>query len=275
MRAWTQVSYSYDGSFAGFLTCLDESFRYFEEPMAFSGPEEGRLSLYPQREVETDQKRATAFYRELKSQGSREIQRMVSHAFLTCMPERECAIWQFTRLAREMGPGVIYWLTDDRVARLNRGLQHLYNEAHLLKGFTRFSDCRGLLWGEISPKNRVLPLLRPHFCSRFNTESFLLYDRTHREALVYSRGRWGIRPVDHIEFPQADAREEDYQRLWQRFYDTIAIEGRYNPKLRMSNVPKRYWQHMTELRGELEGAPPRKRELRGEGPAGIEAGHQP
>ena len=259
---WTQVSYCYDGSFAGFLTCVDESFRYFETPMAFAGPEEEKISLYPQRTVETDEARAKQVYRDLRDKVSPEARRLVSHAFLTCMPEKECAIWQFIRLAWDVGPGVTYWLADDRVNRLNKAVGHLYNEAHLLKGFTRFADCRGLLWGEISPKNRVLPLLRPHFCDRFNNETFLLYDHTHHEALVHQKGRWAIVPVEHMEFPQADAREEDYQRLWQRFYDTIAIEGRYNPKLRMSNVPKRYWQHMTELKGELEGAPPRKRELR-------------
>lgn len=251
-EGWTQVAYSYDGTFAGFLTCVDESFRYFEEPMAFSAPEEERVSLYPERPVETDRGRAKAVYRALRDKVSKEAQRLVSYAFLTCMPDRECAIWQFIRLARDVGPGVTYWLSDERVNRLNRAVGHLCNEAHLLKGFTRFCDCRGLLWGEISPKNRVLPLLRPHFCDRFNNESFLIYDRTHREALVYQKGRWVIRPVDHIQFPGNDAREEDYQRLWQRFYDTIAIEGRYNPRLRMSNVPKRYWQHMTELKGELE-----------------------
>ena len=257
------MTYTYDGTFAGFLTCVDESIRYFEEPMSFAGPEEDALTLYPQRPVETDRARATQLYRRIRAECSQEVQRLVSHGFLTCLPERECAIWQFLDLALEMGPGVLYWLTEDRVNRLKKAVQYLHNEAHLLKGFTRFSDCRGLLWGEISPNNRVLPLLRPHFCQRFHGETFLLYDHTHREALVHQRGRWAIVPVDRIDFPQADAREEDYQRLWQRFYDTIAIEDRYNPNLRRNNVPKRYWQHMTELKGELEGAPPRKRELRG------------
>lgn len=251
-QGWSQVSYDYDGTFAGFLTCADESFRHFEEPIAFSGPEEPRCSLYPTRPVATDRSRAKRFYRCLRTEVSPEAQRLVAHAFLTCLPDRECAIWQFIRLARDVGPGVTYWLSDDRVARLNGAVRHLYNEAHLLKGFTRFSDCQGLLWSEISPKNRVLPLLRPHFCDRFNTETFLIYDSTHGEALLYAQGRWAIRPVDSIVFPKNDAREEDYQRLWQTFYDTIAIEGRYNPKLRMSNVPKRYWEHMTELKGELD-----------------------
>ncbi|MBQ9166726.1 MAG: TIGR03915 family putative DNA repair protein [Oscillospiraceae bacterium] len=248
---WTQVSYRYDGSYAGFLTCVYESFKHFEEPMAFCAPEEDRCSLYPERPVETEPGHAKQIYRSLREKASKEVQRMVSHGFLTDLHDKECVLWQFIRMAYDIGPGVIYWITDDRVHKLDKALRAMYNEAHLLKGFTRFSDCRGLLWAQISPKNRVLPILRPHFCDRFHTETFLIFDDVHHEALVHAQGQWAIRPVDSIQFPASDAKEEDYRRLWQKFYDTVAIEGRYNPKLRMSNVPKRYWHHMTELKGEL------------------------
>ena len=67
-----------------------------------------------------------------------------------------------------------------------KAVGHLTEEAHLLKGFTRFSEIDGVLVGEIEPKNRVLPLLRPHFCARYPGEDFVLHDRTHREALFYA-----------------------------------------------------------------------------------------
>ena len=47
-----------------------------------------------------------------------------------------------------------------------------------------------------------------------------------------------------------DEREAEYRLLWKRFYDTIAIKERENPRLRMSNMPKRYWGTMTEFQGE-------------------------
>ena len=123
MNGWTQVSYTYDGSFAGFLTCMDESFQHFEEPMAFQGPEEDRTSLYPERVVPTDENRAKRFYRQLRQKVSKEAQTLVAHAFLTCMPDRECAIWQFLKFAQTIGPGVTYWIADDRVNRLNKAVQ--------------------------------------------------------------------------------------------------------------------------------------------------------
>ena len=44
-----------------------------------------------------------------------------------------------------------------------------------------------------------------------------------------------------------DETEARYRLLWKRFYDTIAIKERYNPKCRMTQMPKRYWGTMTEF----------------------------
>lgn len=106
--------------------------------------------------------------------------------------------------------------------------------------------------GEIAPKNRVLPLLRPHFCARYPEESFVLYDRTHREALFYRPRRWAIVPLEAFRAAAPGREERDFRRLWRRFYDTIAIEGRENPRCRMTQMPKRFWGTMTEFQNEPE-----------------------
>ena len=41
-----------------------------------------------------------------------------------------------------------------------------------------------------------------------------------------------------------------YRLLWKRFYDTISIRERENPRGRMSKMPKRYWGTMTEFQSE-------------------------
>ena len=156
-------------------------------------------------------------------------------------------------------------LTDPRLAVLRKADQHLCGEAQLLRGFVRFSDQGGVLVAEIEPKNRVLPLLRPHFCARCSGEAFVIHDRTHHEALFSRPGRWDIVPVEGFQAGVPDRRELDYRQLWRRFYDAIAIAERYNPKCRMTHMPKRYWNTMTEFqteapdgRGSPPGAPPRK-----------------
>ena len=170
--------------------------------------------------------------------------------FLTCLPERELHLWRFLRLGYEKGPGFTRELAEPRVAAVWKAVQHLTGEAHLLKGFTRFSEIDGVLVGEITPKNRVLPLLRPHFCARYPGENFALHDRTHRELLLHRPGQWAIVPAEDFRPGAPEEAELQYRRLWRRFYDTIAIEARYNPKCRMTQMPKRYWGTMTEFQTE-------------------------
>lgn len=247
---WTQVAYVYDGSLSGFLTCIYESYVHKEYPAAFFAPEDPRISICPEREVITSEEHARRVFVSLRSKMSVEARRLVTYGFLTCLPDRELRLYEFIRFGYETGPSATRSLTDDRVSILMNAVRHLTGEVQLLKGFVRFSDYGKLLAGEIAPKNRVLPLLKGHFCVRFPGEVFVLYDRTHHEALFHQPGRTAILPVDTFRLDAPDQTELFYRRLWRRFYDTIAIEGRYNPKLRMTHMPKRYWGTMTEFQAD-------------------------
>ncbi len=211
------VCYSYDGSFAGLLTCMDESFRRGEEPVGIYPPEDERISMYPRRRVSTDLIRARRFYRGIQESASRDAQQLVAHAFLTCLEDRERAIWQFLELARRKGPAVMYHLSDKRVVTLNRAVRSMAGEARQWRTAARFRDCNGLLWSAITPENRVLYLLRAHLCRRFSHETLLVYDSAHGEALLYREGKWRIRPAGALELPPERPGEEDCLRLWRSF----------------------------------------------------------
>lgn len=255
--SWTQISCQYDGSYSGFLSCVFDCYVNREEPVEFHTPGDMCCSLYPLRAVATDEEHAMRVYRSFARFGG-EGARLAVRTFLTCLPDRELWLWRFLRLAYDQGPKIGRNLTDPTVDRVRKAVWHLEHEAHMYKGFTRFSEFDGVLAGEIEPKNRVLPLLRPHFCSRYPQESFVLHDRTHHEALFHRPGLhgWTILPVEDFSLGQAGAEELDYRKLWRAFYDTIAIEGRYNPKCRMTHMPKRYWAMMTEFQKDWDRALP-------------------
>ena len=67
--SWTQVSYLYDGTYAGFLTCVFDSYRHREEPADFTPFSEAAASFYPQRAVETHREKARRVYRSLDQFG--------------------------------------------------------------------------------------------------------------------------------------------------------------------------------------------------------------
>ena len=243
------VIYRYDGTLEGFLCCVFESYVNKEPPMGFQGPEDLEPTLFPVRWVETDSAHAQRIHASIRRR-SAYAGELVEKGFLTCAPDREMMLFRFIAALYDEGPALLRRISDDAVLPLLQAVRHLEGEAHLLKGFTRFSDFDGVLVWEIAPKNRVLPLLRRHFCSRFYNERLMLYDRTHREALFYREGKWCILPLDHFEMARPDRREAEFRRLWKRFYDTVAIRERYNPKCRRTQMPMRYWGTMTEFQGE-------------------------
>ena len=251
---WTQICCQYDGSFSGFLSCVFDCYVNREEPVEFRTPEDMCCSLYPLRTVETDEAHAQRVYRSFAGKLGREGRELAVRGFLTCLPERELWLWRLIRKGYCQGPAFTRDLTDPVVDRVRKAVQHLNHEAHQYTGFVRFSDLEGVLVGEIEPKNRVLPLLRPHFCGRFPQENFVLHDRTHHEALFHQPGpeNWSILPVEDFSPHPAGETERFFRQLWRTFYDAIAIEGRCNPKCRMTHMPKRYWAMMTEFQKDWE-----------------------
>ena len=245
----TEIIYEYDGSFEGFLSCVFESYLCKELPTAFSSGEELPSSLFPVRTVLTNPERAARVYRKV-AKLSPEAADLLRRGFLTCLPEKELCLYRLTAKLLEQGPRFLRDLSDETLLPVLRAVRHLNGEVHQYKGFTRFSDLGGVLGGEIQPKNRVLPLMRRHFCDRYRNERFFLYDRTHHEVLFYQEGKSLICPLDHFRMAPADETEARYRLLWKRFYDTIAIRERENPRCRMTQLPKRYWGTMTEFQGE-------------------------
>ena len=166
---------------------------------------------------------------------------------MTCLPEKELLIYHFVRKLYREGASLFCKLSDEAYYPLLKAVRHMHREVELLRGFIRFSEIHGILFSEITPKNRVLPLLRTHFSERYCNENFMIYDRSHHEILIHSKEHSQILPLDTLEIHAPDASEVHYQLLWKCFYHTISITERNNPKLRMSRMPKRYWENMTEF----------------------------
>ncbi|MCR5826051.1 MAG: TIGR03915 family putative DNA repair protein [Oscillospiraceae bacterium] len=253
---WKDIIYQYDGSFDGLLCCIFESYTQREYPTAIYCGEEDEWSLFETRLVLTDAAHAQRVGRSLRKL-SPDVLPLLRRCFLTCLPDKELAIYRFVAKLYREGPSYLTRLSDDAYQPLLRAVRAMSAEVEHLRGFVRFSDYGGLLGAEIAPKNRVLPLLRGHFCARCHAETFFLYDRTHREALLYANGRSRIVPLEDFRPAPPDAEETAYRQLWRRFYDTIAIRERENPGLRMSRMPKRYWAQMTELQHDGDALPPK------------------
>lgn len=242
---WQEVVFQYDGTYDGFLCCIYESYVHKEFPIAFCSDEEC-WSLYEVRYIPTDRQHAQRVLRSIVKI-SADASALLRRAFLTCMAEKESRLYAFVQKLYREGPAFLRNRSDPVYYPIAKALRHMSGELEKLRGFVRFSDYNGILGGEIEPKNRVLPLLRRHFCDRYANESFFLYDRTHKEILLYTKGKSRIFPVDGLQLHSPDEQEVHYRTLWKRFYDTVAIQERYNPRCQNTFLPKRYRNTMTEF----------------------------
>lgn len=239
------VIYQYDGSLDGFLCCVYESYVYKEAPAAFCCDEDP-LSLYEVRTVITQPAYSQRVSRGIAARSGKALA-VVRRGFLTCLPDKELHLYAFIRKLLAEGPGFMRDLSDPACYPLYRAIRHMNGELEKLRGFVRFSDYSGVLGAEIEPKNRVLPLLRGHFCQRYANEQFFIYDRTHRELLLYAGGRSRIMRMEHFQ-PVLPGEDELYFRsLWKQFFQSVAIRERENPRCQNTFMPKRYRGTMTEF----------------------------
>lgn len=257
MRSQSDLFYCYDGSFDGLLCCVFESYEKKEIPLDILLPDASQSQLFAGKTIPTDLQKSGRVLTSIPQKLGPSALNFVRHAFLTCLVQKELYILLFLRLGYSHGPSVMNMLTNPIVNTLFKAVKHLDRESHLLKGFLRFSIFNNVLVGEIAPKNYVLPLLVRHFCERYPEERFLIHDKTHGMGLVYQPYRSAVIPITALEMPEADEEEQTFRELWRLFYDTIAIQGRYNPECRMSHMPKRYWKYMTEFAQAPKNIPPK------------------
>lgn len=240
----------YDGSLAGFYCCVFESVYSKRIPADIVPAAQAQPMLLEQWVIPTDQAKAERVRNSLH-RISILVLDLVECVYYSCLPGKELATLRFILLAYNKGGSVLDMHGHPIVSPLLKAEHHLTHEAQLLTGFIRFSDYDGALAATITPKNFILPYIARHFVMRFSQEDFLIFDKTHKAALVYQNRKPEIIRLDDIQLPEADDRELKYRALWKRFYNTIAIEARKNPRCRMNLMPKRYWENMLEVQDEL------------------------
>lgn len=254
MFAGKSIAYEYDATFDGFLCCVFESFARKETPADIRPFDAPQMTLIPVRPVGTDLDKAARVRRSIPQKIGHDALLFLENVFLTFLEQKERLMLLFLQMGFCMGHDVIRHLTDDTVAALQKAERHLMNESHRYKQFIRFSDARGVLSSVIKPLNKVIPVIAPHFIDRYPEEVFMIYDATNGMALVHRPGESAVIPVDSFVMEDPGEEELMYRDLWCEYYDTIAVEGRYNPKCRMNHMPKRYWDQMTEFcRGNQPG----------------------
>lgn len=201
------VVYLYDGSLEGFYCCVYQAVYSGQLPCEIWPEGEAQPSLYQQQFIESCPDKADKVAASIPEKISHRALETVQTVFLSCLQQKELALLKFLMEGYSVGAAVNYMFGHGSVKPVLDAQRHLGGEAHLLKGFVRFSDYDGVLAATISPKNFVLPFLEEHFVCRYPNENFLIYDKTHKAALIYENKQSRIVPLQAIEFPKASEEE--------------------------------------------------------------------
>ena len=110
--AWKEIIYQYDGSFDGLLSCIYESYTQKERPTAIVGVGDAEPCLFDVRVVPADPAHAQRVYGSFRKL-SPDVGPFLRRVFLTCLLDKEMAIYRFVaRLYRE-GASYLTRLSDD------------------------------------------------------------------------------------------------------------------------------------------------------------------
>lgn len=242
----TELTYLYDGTFEGFLCCIYDSYVHKEVPTRID-TEDGMPMLFEATKwIKTDWNHAQSIYASLAKKIGMEAQEFLRDAFLSNAPNKEIYMYHYICMGYKLGRKIFDYLTDPTVGYLVKAVKNVNRECQKYLGFIRFTQYGDVMVACITPKNRVLPRLASHFENRFPDSSFLIYDKTHKMAVVKRPEGMVITSMEKLTLPTISDEEQAYRRLWKCFLKNIAIEERTNPKCQMNLMPKRYWKDMDE-----------------------------
>jgi len=241
------INYYYDGTFEGLMCCIFRVYQYKEMPCAVLTAESEQTMLGSCVEIKTDYSLSDRVIKGISEKIGRNVPLFLEKAFLSCREDKELLIIKFTVIGFKVGGAVCSMLGNDVVSEITSAVRSVGNEAHLYLGFVRFSEYSGVLVSAIEPQNSVVPLIADHFCDRFRSEKFVIFDKKHHLALFHEPGHTQLTEIDEIELDTPDESELKFRRLWKTFFDTIEIKERHNYICQRSHIPLHFRKGMTEF----------------------------
>lgn len=242
------TEYIYDGSFEGFLCCV---YAHYYDGKATgirkSDREYQQMLFADQVIVRTDENKARRVYRAIEEKISIYDLRRIYRIFLCDTDCMEMTLLNYIRFGFIKGRKVSNFHGYPAVRDAELLEKRVMREQDKLRGLLRFSVLEGnILYAEVEPDNNILELLAPHFSDRFKNEAFIIHDLKRERAVISRGGKWYISDFSTHDIPAISADEEKYRNLWRKYFDTIAIKERTNPRCQRLYMPSRYWKHLTE-----------------------------
>ena len=237
----------YDSSWEGFLSCVYQHYYGNYNIVDIIQMDNYIPTLYEAVDIEANLEHSSKVENAIMNKMSDYIYQFLQECFLSRLDNKEKAMLDYIIQGFKQGRSIYNDLSSDKVITLYKAHKHLKMEAHRYLGLVRFYKADEVYISVIEPSCQIIPLIAWHFTQRFAQQDFIIYDKAHKQALMYFNKQTKIIKADDILLPQISQDEIEMQALWKGFYTAIAIKERTNPNCRMNFMPKRTWTYLPEM----------------------------
>jgi len=242
------TDYLYDGTFEGFLCCIYAHYYESKASGIFYREHYQSNLLRGSCEIKTDETKAAKVYDAIENKMSSYDIIRVYRVFLSGIEGKETKLLKYIILGFKHGSKIRLLHGQPIVFEVGQIEEKVKFEVHRLCGLIRFTSLKGdILYAPIEPDHDVCELLANHFCDRFKNDPFIIHDKKRAKALIASGGDWYISEFTSQSLPELTEDENAWQKLWKKYFNTIAIKERTNPRCQRNFMPVRYWKNLTEM----------------------------
>jgi len=216
---------------------------------------ENQLSLMDEYcYVEADPGKASSVMDAINLKISPEVYMELAYESMSSEPDALDNIYRVLLLGFAYGSNVLKMVQYAAVSRHIEIRRHVGNEVHHFIEFIRFHEVRKSLYvAHIEPKNRIVSALGTHFADRFPSESWMIVDDVHGEALVQPADEAfflkSLSPEELDKLRLTELENDEYTDLWRVFFNSIAIRERTNYELQRNLFPLWKRKHAVEFNG--------------------------
>lgn len=241
--------YLYDGTFEGLLTAIYYSYS-IRENVIINKVSAYTPNLLGQPEtIKTEEDKFHRVYSSIEEKLSSSTLKNVYHLYLSDIPAVETLIFRYIKLCYKYGDNINLAKNNDIILLVDKYVRKVTLESHRFTGFVRFKEIAPFsYYATIEPDHNILPIIAPHFATRFSDQSFIIHDIKRETAILYNKSDLVIAPLSKevSENLKISALRDNFENLWKEFYKSVNIEERKNLILQRRSMPKRYWKHLIE-----------------------------
>ena len=242
------LSYLFDGTFEGLLTCIHEAYYRHETPDHIIWGDQLQENLLTCcAQIPTDNGKADKVLHSIRAKISADALEHAFHAYLSEINDIGVWIYRYLRLGWKVGPSVDRYLCEDEVSAVHEAGRKVEWESHKMLGLIRFRELEGgIFYAPIGPDHNIVSLVAPHFAERLSDQTWMIHDVKRDIAAVYNKTDWTIAVIRQKKALPLHGDELEFQRLWKQYFQSIAIRSRRNPGLQRQYMPSRYWRYLVE-----------------------------